>query len=160
MAKILSSLIVCTLLTFACASVLKATNNNKKVVIAHRGASGYLPEQSNEAVVAAFMMAPDYIEMDVILTRDNVPIVTHDLYLDYVTNVAELYPGRNRSDSHFYVIDFTLAEIKRLKVTERLNGQATAQYPDRFPIWTSYFSISTFEERLQLIQGLTHIVYY
>lgn len=128
----------------------------KQLVLAHRGASGYLPELTHEAIVAAFMTTGvDFIEQDVVLTRDDVPIIMHDLYLDGVTNVAQIYPGRNRSDSHYYAIDFTLEEIKQLRVTERVEPDKpqTPTYPNRFPIWKSYFSLSTLEEKIELIQG-------
>lgn len=127
----------------------------KQIVMAHRGASGYLPELSNEAIVAAFMMGVDFIEQDVVLTKDDQPLIMHDLYLDGVTDVARRYPGRNRSDSHYYAIDFTLDEVRQLRVTERVQpvSSNTPTYPDRFPIWTSRFGLTTLEEKIQLIQG-------
>lgn len=127
----------------------------KQIVMAHRGASGYLPELSNEAIVAAFMMGVDFIEQDVVLTKDDQPLIMHDLYLDGVTDVARRFPGRNRSDSHYYAIDFTLDEVRQLRVTERVQpvSSYTPTYPDRFPIWTSRFGLTTLEEKIQLIQG-------
>ena len=50
---------------------------NKKVVIAHRGASGYLPEHTMESKAMAYAMNPDFIEQDLVLSKDNVPIVIH-----------------------------------------------------------------------------------
>ena len=60
---------------------LSYTNRKKPVVIAHRGASGYLPEHSFAAKVAGILMNADYVEQDVVLTKDNVPLVLHDIYL-------------------------------------------------------------------------------
>ena len=85
-----------------------------KIVIAHRGASGYLPEHTLAAKAMAHGMDVDYIEQDVVLTKDGVPVVLHDHYLDTVTDVAKQYPDRKRSDGRYYAIDFTLQEIKSL----------------------------------------------
>ena len=121
----------------------------RPIIIAHRGASGYLPEHTLESKVMAYMMNADFIEQDVVLTKDNVPIVLHDIYLDEVTDVATKYPNKkNTTTNRFYAIDFSLDEIKSLLVTER------SVYPDRFPIKQSSFQISTLEEEIQLIKGL------
>ena len=64
-------------------------------------------------------MGADYIEQDVLLSRDGELIVLHDLFLDAVTDVAQRYPGRQREDGHYYAIDFDLAEIRTLRVNER-----------------------------------------
>ena len=85
-------------------------------VIAHRGASGYLPEHTLEGVAMAHAMGADYIEQDVVLTRDDQLIVLHDLYLNAVTDVAATFPDRKREDGKHYAIDFTLEEIKTLRV--------------------------------------------
>ena len=83
-------------------------------VIAHRGASGYVPEHTLEGVAMAHAMGVDYIEQDVVLTGDNALIVLHDLYLDAVTDVAARFPGRQRADGRHYAIDFSLEEIHSL----------------------------------------------
>ena len=128
----------------------------RQLVLAHRGASGYLTENSQEAIVAALMLGADFVEQDVVLTKDDVPIIVHDLYLEGLTNIREVFPGRNRSDGHFYAIDFTLAEVKQLRATERVQptNPNSAVYPNRFPIWKSHFSIATLEERIELILGI------
>ena len=95
--------------------------NSDKVVVAHRGASGYLPEHTLAAKALAYAMKPDYIEQDVVMTKDDRLVVLHDHYLDRVTNVAEVFPDRARKDGRYYAIDFTLAEIKQLSVTEGFN---------------------------------------
>jgi glycerophosphoryl diester phosphodiesterase len=124
------------------------------LVIAHRGASGYLPEHTLPAVAMAHAMGADYIEQDVVLTRDEVPIVLHDLVLEHTTNVAELFPDRARLDGHYYAADFRLAEVKQLQVGERRNGQGELVFPDRFPGGISILRIPTLEEEIQLIQGM------
>ena len=62
----------------------------EKIVIAHRGASGYLPEHSLAAKAAAHVMGADFIEQDLVMTRDGRLVVLHDLYLDQVSDVAFL----------------------------------------------------------------------
>lgn len=124
-------------------------------IIAHRGASGYVAEHTRAAYAYAHALGADYIEQDVVLTKDAVPIIMHDVILETTTNVAELFPDRNREDGHFYAIDFTLEEIKQLHKGERLNGfLESAAYPKRFPAKKFLFKIQTLEEALVLIQGL------
>ncbi len=147
---------VCALLAVLTMSVSYAQEGARPMIIAHRGASGYLPEHTLEAKTMAYAMGADYIEQDVVLTRDDVPIVVHDIILDTVTNVAEVFPDRARDDGHFYAIDFTLAEIKRLKVHERLDPQTgDPAFPGRFPLEAVVgFQIPTLEEEIVMIQGL------
>ncbi|CAM1351914.1 glycerophosphodiester phosphodiesterase [Tenacibaculum crassostreae] len=128
---------------------------NKKIVIAHRGASGYLPEHTMEAKAMAYAMNPDYIEQDLVLSKDNVPIVIHDIELDDVTNVAEVFPDRKREDGRFYVIDFTFEELQKLQVTERFNPKTGKQfYPKRFPKGKGNFKLHSLQQEIEMIQGL------
>lgn len=125
------------------------------IVIAHRGASGYLPEHTLEAAAFAHALGADYIEQDCVLSKDGIPVVMHDLTLDDLTNVQEVFPGRQRSDDRFHVLDFTLAELRQLRVTERRSAnRAWKDANSRFPLEQGTFRISTLEEHLQLIQGL------
>ena len=136
---------------------VNAMENGQQVVIAHRGASGYLPEHTLPSKALAYQQGADYLEQDLVMTKDDRLIVLHDHFLDRVTDVAEKFPGRARADGRFYAIDFTLAEIKSLKFTEGFDikdGEKVAVYPLRFPLWASDFRIHTFEEELEFIQGL------
>ena len=129
----------------------------RPLVIAHRGASGYLPEHTFAAKAYAHALGADFIEQDLVLTKDDVPVVLHDIYLDTVTDVAARFPERKRADGRFYALDFTLAEVKQLRVVERFNVKTgKAVFAQRYPSATSpsAFQISTFEEELQLLQGL------
>ena len=129
----------------------------KKLVIAHRGASGYLPEHTIAAKAMAYAQGADYIEQDLVMTKDDQLVVLHDRYLDTVTDVADVYPDRSRDDGRFYVIDFTLGEIRQLTVSERFeteDGIATPVFKDRFPLGKSSFRVHTFSEEIELIQGL------
>jgi glycerophosphoryl diester phosphodiesterase len=146
------------LLVFACADAAPGISPGEApVVIAHRGASGYLPEHTIAAKAMAYAQGADFIEQDLVMTRDDELLVFHDLYLDSVSNVRALFPGRAREDGHYYVVDFTLGEIRRLAISERFkvdDGEATAVFPGRFPLEKSTFRIHTFAEEIELIQGL------
>ncbi|MDP2326361.1 MAG: glycerophosphodiester phosphodiesterase [Gammaproteobacteria bacterium] len=125
------------------------------VVIAHRGASGYLPEHTLPAKALAHGMGADFLEQDVIGTRDGQLIVFHDLHLDQLTDVARQFPGRARADGLHYCIDFTLAEIRTLRLTERRRRIGSgARFPGRFPLDTGSFRIHTLEDELEFIRGL------
>lgn len=127
----------------------------KKTVIAHRGASGYLPEHTLPAKAMAFAMGPDFIEQDVVLSKDGVPIVIHDIHLETTTDVAEKFPERKREDGRFYVIDFTFEELKKLLVFERFDHTTGEQvFPNRFPKGKSRFGLHSLSEEIELIQGL------
>jgi len=137
--------------------LLSTTVQAQKVVVAHRGASGYLPEHTMPSKAMAYAMGADYIEQDVVMTRDDQLLVFHDITLDRTTDVATRFPDRAREDGHYYVVDFTLEEIRQLKVSEGFSirqGEPTANYPARFPMWQSAFAIHTLVEEIELIQGL------
>jgi glycerophosphoryl diester phosphodiesterase len=128
-----------------------------KIVIAHRGASGYLPEHTLEAKAMAYGMGAHYIEQDVVMTKDDHLIVLHDITLDRTTDVDEQYPNRARNDGRYYAIDFTLEEIRGLKASEGFrieNGEKVQGYSNRFPMGSSFFRVPTLEEEIQLIQGM------
>ncbi len=129
----------------------------RPLVIAHRGASGYLPEHTLAAKALAYGLGADFLEQDLVLTKDDVPVVLHDIYVDTVTDVAKRFPDRKRADGRFYALDLTLAELKQLRVAERFNAKTgKAVFAQRYPSAPSpaEFSVSTLEEELQLIQGL------
>ncbi|CAH0536401.1 glycerophosphodiester phosphodiesterase [Vibrio marisflavi] len=156
--KTLKAIAFSALLTLA--SVAQA----KQIVIAHRGASGYLPEHTMAAKAMAYAMKPDFIEQDVVMTKDDELVVLHDHYLDRVTDVAQKFPNRARPDGRYYAIDFTLEEIKSLNATEGFNldknGKQTQIFPERFPMWKSEFKVHTFAEEIELIQGLNKTLGY
>lgn len=125
------------------------------IVIAHRGASGYLPEHTLVAKALAYGLGADYLEQDVVATRDAQLVVLHDIYLDDVTDVAQRYTGRQRSDGRYYVVDFDLAELRELNIAERRRpGTAVPVYPLRFSERLPGLRIVTLEEELALVRGL------
>lgn len=126
-----------------------------KIVIAHRGASGYVPEHTMESKAMAHAMNVNFIEQDLVLSKDDIPIVIHDIYLEEVTNVSSIYPERSRDDGRYYVIDFTLDELKNLSVNERVNHETNkAVFPNRFPSKQTHFKLHTLQEEIEFIQGL------
>lgn len=152
-------LVVMTITGCATTSYLPAAADISatKLVIAHRGASGYLPEHTIAAKAMAYAQGADYIEQDLVMTKDDEIIVLHDHYLDTVTDVAEVFPTRHRDDGRYYVIDFTLLEIQQLSVVERFEikgGVIKPVFENRFPLGMSSFRVHTFEDEIELIQGL------
>ena len=104
------------LLSFIPTAILMA-QDAPQIVIAHRGASGYLPEHTLEAKAMAHAHGAHYIEQDLVLTKDEVPVVLHDIHIDTVTDVVEKFPTRKRDDGRYYALDFTLAELKTLQAS-------------------------------------------
>ncbi len=123
------------------------------IIIAHRGASGYLPEHSKEAAVLAYMQGADYIEQDLVVTKDDELIVLHDIYLERVTNVETVFPNRKRKDNRYYAVDFTLAELRRLSLHERQTAKKRPVFSQRYR-GKAHFSITTFREQVELIREL------
>ena len=152
--KYISLFLICLLFT-KCHQPKNKQPLKNKIVIAHRGASGYLPEHTLESKAMAHAMNVDFIEQDIVLSKDDVPIVIHDIYLDDVTNVATKFHTRKRDDNRFYVIDFTFDELKTLQVTERFNPETGKQvYESRFPTGKGNFKLHSLQEEIELIQGL------
>lgn len=127
---------------------------SRPIVIAHRGAPGYLPEHTLPSKALAYAMGADFLEQDVVATRDDELVVLHDIYLDRVSDVAERFPQRARSDGRYYVRDFDLAELRQLKVSERRQADGSAVYASRFPTNTGNFHIHTFAEELEFLAAL------
>lgn len=126
-----------------CVCGLVQATNARPAVIAHRGASGYLPEHTLASYAMAYAMGADFIEPDVVLTHDGVPICLHDLTLETTTDVAEVFPDRARDDGKFYAIDFDASEIARLQKLGREGGPR--QMGHRVP---------TLAEMIKLVQDL------
>jgi glycerophosphoryl diester phosphodiesterase len=125
------------------------------LTIAHRGASGYLPEHTLPAKGLAHGQGADFLEQDLVLSSDNIPVVLHDIHIDTVSDVARRFPERKRSDGRYYAIDFTVVELKQLRLSERFQAKTgRAVFPKRFPVGQGHFQVVTLEEELQFVQGL------
>lgn len=130
---------------------LLTLDGKQPVVVAHRGASGYLPEETYEAYVKAIELGADAIEPDLISTQDGVLIARHDPNLAYSTNVASLakFAARKKTitvdgevQEGWFASDFTLAEIKEL------GGISTdAERPQQFD---GLYKVVTFQEIIDL----------
>ena len=119
-----------------------------KTIIAHRGASAYAPENTLPAFRLALEMGADFIEYDLQVTKDKQLVVLHDETLERTTNVEEVFPARSRiaagdksRKKHWYIYDFTLAEIKKLDA----GSWAGANFKDT--------PVPTFQETLDIIRG-------
>ncbi len=124
-------------------------------IIAHRGASGYRPENTAIAMSLAHAQGADWLECDVVLTRDGEVLVLHDVELDLLTDVAARFPDRARSDGRYYVIDFSLEEIRTLRSGERrVLSTGQPAYAGRFEIPPEPQPLMTLEEFVQLVQQL------
>lgn len=112
------------------AGLLPAFAAASPIVIAHRGASGYLPEHTLEAYDLAIEMGADYIEPDLVVTKDGVLIARHEHYLSETTDVAsrpEFADRRRRAHGRddWFTEDFTLAEIRTLRARQSFPGRPT-----------------------------------
>jgi glycerophosphoryl diester phosphodiesterase len=126
------------------------------IIIGHRGASGYRPEHTLAAYELAIDMGADYIEPDLVITLDNVLIARHENEISQTTDIANHPEFANRkvtkiidgiSITGWFTEDFTLAEIKLLRVKERipqLRPQNTA--------FDGLFEIATLQEIIKLAQ--------
>jgi glycerophosphoryl diester phosphodiesterase len=125
----------------------------RPVVIAHRGASGYLPEHTEGAKVLALAQGADFVEQDVALSRDGVFVVTHDITMEETTDVAAQFNDRKRDDGKFYFADFDWVEIQSLTVHERTSRLSGKQaFENRFP-GSFHQRLMRLEDEIRLIQG-------
>jgi glycerophosphoryl diester phosphodiesterase len=99
-------------------------------------------------------MGADYLEQDVVATRDDELVVLHDIHLDRVTDVAEKFSDRVREDGRYYVRDMTLDELRSLVVHERTHADGSRVYPDRYQGNSDMFRVHTFSEELAFIAKL------
>lgn len=115
------------------------------IVIAHRGASGYLPEHTIEGYTKAIEMGADFIEPDLVMTKDGQLVVRHEPMLSGTTNVSEIPAFASKKTTKnidgamitdWFVSDFTLAEIKQLK--------AKQAFAERSQVYNNKYSIPTF----------------
>lgn len=127
--------------------------------IAHRGSSGEFPEETVAAYKKAIEEGADFIETDILASKDGVLICFHDLILDNTTNVANHKQFANRKRSYevqgvnitgWFVVDFTLEELKLLRVKQRF-GFRDQQYNGKF-------SLITFQEFISLALDANRVI--
>ena len=145
----------------SCAPALADNNGNRHggwnsekgrpLVIGHRGASGYLPEHTLESYALAIELGADYIEPDLVATKDGVLIARHEPNMIATTNVKDLpqFAERKRKamvdgaeEEGFFASDFTYAEIKQIR--------AVQAFGERDQGFNGQYRIPTFEDVIEL----------
>ncbi|SDI31430.1 glycerophosphoryl diester phosphodiesterase [Pseudomonas benzenivorans] len=123
----------------------------KPLVIGHRGAAGYLPDHTLEGYRKAIELGADFIEPDLVATKDGVLVARHEPNITATTDVKDRPEFASRKtrrtvdgveEEGWFVTDFTLAELRTLR--------AIQPFPDRDPAYNGKFQIPTFEEVLDL----------
>ncbi|MFL2769671.1 MAG: glycerophosphodiester phosphodiesterase [Rhodospirillaceae bacterium] len=139
------------LLPFLSADVCLAKSFPMPLVIAHRGASGLLPEHTLEAYALAIEQGAHFIEPDLVITRDGILIARHENELSDTTDVAEKFASRvttrmvdGKEVTGWFTEDFTAKEIATLRAKERL--------PFRNQASNGKFRIPTLDDILVLVQ--------
>ena len=144
------------LLSFAMASAA-AQQGSPQIVIGHRGASGYVPEHTLAAYRLAIEQGADFIEPDLVMTRDGVLVARHENEIGGTTDVAGKAGFASRKTtkiidgvqvSGWFTEDFTLAELKTLRAKERIPKLRPAN--TRFD---GQHEIPTLEEVLLLLEN-------
>lgn len=79
--------------------------------------------QSLPAIILAAMEQPDFIELPLVLTKDNIPVVYNDIFLHPKTNAAAIFPLRKRPDGKYYFIDFLWSEIQQLSFDSPIDDE-------------------------------------
>jgi glycerophosphoryl diester phosphodiesterase len=127
-------------------------HEKRPLVIGHRGTAGYLPDHTLQGYKLAIELGADYIEPDLVSTKDGVLIARHEPNLIATTDVSKRPEFASRKttmkvdgvdEEGFFASDFTLREIKKLRAV-----QPFAERPHQFD---GKFEIPTFEEVLDLI---------
>jgi len=139
-----------------CAGMNTVSNNaaRRPIVIAHRGASAYRPEHTLAAYTLAIEQGADFIEPDLVMTKDHVLVCRHENEISQTTNVADHPEFAERRKAKtvdgvealgWWVEDFTLAELKTLRARERIPQirPGNTEYNDQF-------EVPTFAEALAL----------
>ena len=124
------------------------------LVIGHRGAAGYLPDHTLEGYALAIKLGADYIEPDLVATKDGHLIARHEPNIISTTDVASHPEFADRkttrmvdgvAETGFFASDFTLAEIKTLRAIQPL--------PERPQQFNGRFEIPTFNEVIALVKS-------
>ncbi|MDH1264621.1 glycerophosphodiester phosphodiesterase [Pseudomonas sp. GD03944] len=140
------------------AKVEHPTGDAKPLIIAHRGASGHVPEHTLAAYALAILQGADYVEPDLVMSKDGHLVSRHDNELGLTTDVAQRpeFAERKRTQTvdgtpltGWFSEDFTLAELKTLRTIERI--------PTIRPGNTRFdgqFEIPTLQETIDLVKRL------
>jgi len=129
-------------------------------IYGHRGASGYRPEHTLASYRLAARMGADYIEPDLVSTKDHVLVARHEPAIGGTTNVADHPEFASRRTTkvidgttfanEWFTEDFTLAELKTLRAKERL-----PELRQRNTIYNGRYTVPTFQEVIDLRDQLS-----
>ena len=147
----------CSMKTDQEADTMPTLTGDPPIVIAHRGASGERPEHTLAAYELAIEQGADFIEPDLVLTKDGVLVARHENEISSTTDVADKEEFADRKTTKvidgqevagWFTEDFTLLELKSLRAKERLPDlrESNTKFDDEF-------EIPTFEEVLQLLKA-------
>lgn len=137
--------------TPAMAATFNTLSGELPIVIGHRGASGYRPEHTLESYTLAIAQGADYIEPDLVSTKDGVLIARHEVNITDTTDIASRPEFADRyttktidgvTESGWFADDFTLAEIKQLRAVQRV--------PFRDQSYNGLYEIPTLQEIIDL----------
>ena len=172
--KLLATVATCALLALASTAFARDANavtsthakhvhrdkHQGLIVIGHRGASGYRPEHTLESYRLAIRQGADFIEPDLVATKDGVLVARHENEISGTTDVAEHpeFASRRttktidgRSVTGWFTEDFTLAELKTLRAKERM----PAVRPDNTR-YDGLYQVPTFAEVVRLAKAESH----
>lgn len=134
----------CTQMPTQHTSAYPTLDGKAPLVIGHRGASGYLPEHTLEAYRKAIEMGADFIEPDVVVTKDGQLVARHEPNITATTDVAEHPEFAKRKttrevdgvkETGWFVTDFTLAELRTLRA-KQANAARTKEFDGKFLVPT------------------------
>ncbi|GAB7080486.1 glycerophosphodiester phosphodiesterase [Megalodesulfovibrio paquesii] len=131
---------------------LAVADFKKPIVFGHRGACGYRPEHTLASYELAIDLGADFIEPDLVSTKDGRLVCRHENEIGGTTDVAEKFPDRKKTKSidglkpvdGWYTEDFTLEELKTLRCKERLDFRDQS--------YNGKFDIPTLEEVIELVR--------
>jgi glycerophosphoryl diester phosphodiesterase len=134
-------------------SAAAAADKSEPLVIGHRGTAGYLPDHTLQGYALAIKLGADYVEPDLVATKDGHLIARHEPNIISTTDVQNHpeFASRRRTavvdgvpENGFFASDFTLAEIKTLR--------AVQPFPERPQQFNGKFEIPTLEEVIALVK--------
>ena len=134
---------------------------SKPLIMGHRGVAGYYPDHTLFGYKKAVELGADFVEPDLVMTKDGVLVCRHEPYIGGTTDVANHpeFAGLRKSmevdgimiANEWFVSDFTLAQLKTLRAVQPLTKERNPSY-DRNPAYDGLFEIPTFEEMIVAVQ--------
>jgi glycerophosphoryl diester phosphodiesterase len=146
-------------LTGGSATDSAAADRGQPLVIGHRGASGYRPEHTLASYELAARMGADYVEPDLVITRDGVLVARHENEISQTTDVAKRAEFRSRKTvkridgkavKGWFTEDFTFAELRTLRARERIPG-----IRPRNTAYDGRYGVPSFQEVVDLTRRLS-----